>query len=73
MRSNDWYCFPEYRRVDLITGAHHQSPIHGLDARCKVPCSMTIAEGVPRPRTAYHWTPWSWCGSHEGFEVKTPV
>jgi hypothetical protein len=25
---------------------------------------------APRPRTAYHWTPRSWCASHEGFEVK---
>ena len=28
---------------------------------------------APRPRTTYHWTLRSWCGSHEGFEVKTPV
>jgi hypothetical protein len=34
-----------------ITKAHHQSSIHGLGARCKVPCCMTIARKAPRPRT----------------------
>eukprot|EP00966_Prymnesium_polylepis_P060540 1404858-Prymnesium_polylepis.1 len=28
---------------------------------------------APRPRTAYHWTPRSWCEPHEGFEVEPPV
>eukprot|EP00966_Prymnesium_polylepis_P154250 3561847-Prymnesium_polylepis.1 len=32
------------RRIDIITRAHRQSSIHGLGARCKVPCCMTIAE-----------------------------
>ena len=35
---------------------------------------LNIAEKeAPRPRIAYHWTPRSWCGSHDGFEVKTHV
>ena len=32
------------RRTIPITGAHRQSSIHGLGARCKVPCCMAIAE-----------------------------
>ena len=32
------------RRPIPTTGAHRQSSIHGLGARCKVPCCMAIAE-----------------------------
>ena len=29
--------------------------------------------GAPGPRAAYHWSLRVWCGSHEGFEGKSPV
>ena len=55
MRSSDDIYSHDSGEQYQSLAVHHQSPIHGLDARCKVPCSTTIAEGVPRPRTAYQY------------------
>ena len=62
-------------------GSHHwsASPIRDPRPRRSLRGAMQQdhRREAPRPRTGYRattdWTPLSWCGSHEGFEVKKTV